>query len=79
MAGVSPADPLTNDCVDQLLHSDAELVSSQLQSADLPPAVGVALVSVRASIEPIPNFRPRARVPDNAAAYRAIRSTVLIV
>lgn len=79
VAGLSLADPLANDCVDQPLHSDAELVSSQPQSADSPPAVGVALAPVRASIEPIPNFRPRARAPDETAAYRAIRSTVLIV
>jgi hypothetical protein len=75
----STADRLSDKCVDRPLHSDAELVSSQPESADSPPIVGIVAPVVPPATRRISTIRPGARAPDETAASRAVRTTVLIL
>ena len=77
--GLSATDPLSSDCVDSPLHSEAELISSKTQGGDAPPAVAIVPTGLRPCVGRISHVRPRARAPDETAAHRAVRTTVLII
>ena len=79
VAGLSAAAPLSADCVDRPLHSEAELVSSQPHGVNAPPAAAIFPTTTLPSVESASCVRPRARAPSQTAAYRAVRTTVLIV
>jgi hypothetical protein len=73
-------DPLSSgECVDRPLHSEAELVSSHAQDVDPSPVVGVRPLAMAPATRAGPTRRPRARAPRETAAYRAVRTTVLIL
>ena len=78
-AGFSTGDPLTSDCTDSPLHSEAELVSSHSNGVGTPVAIAIVPTDLRPPVDRGSLVRPRARAPDATAAYRAVRTTVLII
>jgi hypothetical protein len=79
LPGLSTADRLSSDCTDSPLHSEAELVSSKSHDTDPPAQVAVVQTDLPLSVTAFSHVRPRARAPAETAAFRAVRTTVLIV
>lgn len=72
-------DPLAGHCSDSPLHSEAEFVSTQRLDVEAPGGETVTSWGSQVHLSRVPIAGAPARAPDETAALRSLRTTVLLI